>query len=67
MTSFRPRLTIIKTSDKTLKFQKSKERRKADEWYILTGDVREELESHLLANNQKFNSFVVLFVFQKEL
>ena len=48
-------------------FHKSKERRKADEWYILTGDVGEELESHLLANNQKFNSFVVLFVFQKEL
>ena len=67
VTSFRPRFTIVTTSDKTLMFQKSKERRSPDEWYIITGDVRGELENHLLANNQQFNSFVVLFVVQKEL
>ena len=67
VTNFRRRLTTVKTSDTTLMFQKSKERRPPDEWYILTGDVRGELENHLLANNQQFNSFVVLFVFQKEL
>ena len=67
MTSFRPRFTIVTTSDQTLMFQKSKERRSPDEWYIITGDVRGELENHLLANNQQFNSFVVLFVVQKEL
>ena len=67
VTSFRPRFTIVTTSDQTLMFQKSKERRSPDEWYIITGDVRGELENHLLANNQQFNSFVVLFVVQKEL
>ena len=62
VTSFRPRLTTVKTSDKTLMFQKSKGSRLPGEWYILTG-----LINHLFANNQQFNSFVVLFVFQKEL
>ena len=62
VTSFRPRLTTVKTSDKTLMSQNSKGRRLPGEWYIITG-----LINHRFANNQQFNSFVVLFVIQKEL